>query len=177
MRQGVPRIDEGGRFRLRAANGMEHQPLDRDLPSRCVAGVPYIYKLIPDFHFCRSPFGARQAATPAAAKQKEPDKQHKSAACQAWCHIHFSIMKVAYWRADPCLRNETVPPCIMLKQTSDPCPGLASRFPGPHTFPAGRAVLPWRYLRSAPGLLARSGSKFSIQFSLPRPRSRSARTL
>ena len=28
----------------------------------------------------------------------------------------------------------------MLKQTSDPCPGLASRFPGPHTFPAGRAV-------------------------------------
>ena len=68
-------------------------------------------------------------------------------------------MKVAYWRADPCLRNETAPPCIMLKQTSDPCPGLASRFPGPHTFPAGRAVLPWRYLRSAPGLLARSGSK------------------
>lgn len=58
-------------------------------------------------------------------------------------------MKVAYWRADPCLRNETVPPCIMLKQTSDPCPGLASRFPGPHTFPAGRDVLPWRYLRSS----------------------------
>ena len=109
--------------------------------------------------------------------EKEPHKQNKSAACQAQFHIHFSEMKVAYWKADPGLRNEPVPPCIMLNQTSDPCPGLASRFPGPHTFPAGRAVLPWRYLRSAPGLLARSGSKFSIQFSLPRPRSRSARTL
>lgn len=30
-------------------------------------------------------------------------------------------------------RNEISPPCIMLKQTSDPCPGLAIRFPFPYT--------------------------------------------
>lgn len=29
--------------------------------------------------------------------------------------------------------NEISPPCIMLRQTSDPCPGLAIRFPVPYT--------------------------------------------
>jgi hypothetical protein len=44
----------------------------------------------------------------------------------------------------PFLQNEISPPCIMLKQTCDPCPGLAVRFPFPYTFLVGLAVLPQR---------------------------------
>ena len=39
MRWAVPRIDEHGCLRLQAANGMEHQPLHRDLPPRRVARI------------------------------------------------------------------------------------------------------------------------------------------
>ena len=49
-------------------------------------------------------------------------------------------------------RNEISPPCIMLKQTSDPCPGLAIRFPFPYT---SLTELPLCRMtpRPAPGLL------------------------
>jgi len=40
--------------------------------------------------------------------------------------------------------NETIPPCIMLKQTNDPCPGLTVRFPSPYTFLMETVVLPQR---------------------------------
>ena len=43
-----------------------------------------------------------------------------------------------------CGWNEISPPCIMRKQTSDPCPGLDIRFPSPHTFPADLFILPCR---------------------------------
>ena len=40
---------------------------------------------------CRSPFGARQAAPLPLKRKKEPDKQHKSAACQAQYPICLSF--------------------------------------------------------------------------------------
>ena len=52
--------------------------------------------------------------------------------------------QVVSWRIDCCGWNEISPPCIMRKQTSDPCPGLDIRFPSPHTFLAGLFVLPCR---------------------------------
>ena len=79
-----------------------------------------ICKCVIDFHFCRSPFGARQAALSPPQTKKEPDKQHKSAACQAQCRLHHlsnGIMVV-----QPFLQNEISPPCIMLKQTCDLVP-------------------------------------------------------
>ena len=64
----------------------------------------------------------------------------------------------------------------MLKQTCDPCPGLAVRFPVPYTFLMGLAVLPQR-----PGQLHQLSPEqigvFSIQFLLPRFPHRSACTL
>lgn len=66
----------------------------------------------------------------------------KSAVCQAQYRLHHipdGIMAV--W---PFFQNETIPLCIMLKQTNDPCPGLTVRFPSPYTFLMETVVLPQR---------------------------------
>ena len=55
MRRAVPRIDEHGRFRLRTAHGMKHQPLDRDLPPRHIAGIS-CQNAFHQFHAYSSPF-------------------------------------------------------------------------------------------------------------------------
>lgn len=66
------------------------------------------------------------------------------------------------------LRNEISPPCIMLKQTNDPCPGLAMRFPFPYT---SLTELPLCRMtpRSAPGLTGSERIKV-FQYSVFSPR-------
>lgn len=54
------------------------------------------------------------------------------------------IFQMVSWWFDRFFLNEISPPCIMLKQTLDPCPGLTVRFPTPYTFLTGFAVLPQR---------------------------------
>ncbi|MCH5352233.1 MAG: hypothetical protein J1E06_02065 [Acutalibacter sp.] len=72
--------------------------------------------------------------------KKEPDKQHKVPLARL--NVVSIMFQMVSWWFDRFLRNEIAPPCIMLKQTSDPCPGLAIRFPVPYTLLYGIVVLP-----------------------------------
>ena len=100
-------------------------------------------------------------------KQKESlASSTKSAACQAQCRLrHLSGGIMVAW---PLFKNEIAPPCIMLRQTGGPVSRFSPPFRCPVYIPYGIAVLPWRYLRSAPGLPARSGSivRYSV-FTTP----------
>lgn len=65
-------------------------------------------------------------------------------------------------------RNAISPPCIMLKQTSDPCPGLAMRFPFPYTSFTELPLMPHNAPVSPRPFTARGRSK--IQYSVFSPR-------
>ena len=80
----------------------------------------------------------------------------KSAAYKVQCLLHhLSGGIIVAW---PLFRNEIAPLCIMLKQTDGPVSRFSHPFPCPIYFPYGIAVLPRRYLRSAPSLPARNRS-------------------
>lgn len=94
-------------------------------------------------------------------KKKSLASSTKSAACQARCRLHHLSDGIVVVR--PFLQNEISPPCIMLKQTCDPCPGLAVRFPFPYTFLVGLAVLPQRP-GQLPMQISGADQTFFIQF-------------
>lgn len=70
---------------------------------------------------------------------------------------------MAVW---PFFQNETIPPCIMLKQTNDPCPGLTVRFPSPYTFSYGNRCIT-AAPRPAPVIKSKADQSSLFSFSIP----------
>lgn len=85
-------------------------------------------------------------------------------------NVISAMFQAVSWRFDR-FWNEISPPCIVLRQTSDPCPGLAIRFPVPYTLLMGVPYLPWRNPRSAP---IKNGGRSMSLFSFLYPDFRTA---
>lgn len=90
------------------------------------------------------PFSFRSPAGGTHTAKKQKSLTSSTIVPLVRLNVVSTMFQVASWKFDHNSWNEIALPCIMLKQTNDPCPSLDVRFPNLYTFLTDLAVLPRR---------------------------------